>query len=293
MRLGIYKFGNIVQDIRKLKKLSQEDVELLTGISVKTISRLENGYINNPSINMLLDLSNIYGEDIISLYLKCTNDAYYLYNDIIKEIHISFAFLDREVKEMTLDKIKILENKAKSLNIVYEKELLKIFLEYMIDFNKYKLKDNYESLSSEKDKKIKFSNQSYSDLELRILTIVASIFNGFRGYERIDILKFAYDNATNKKLKFLAINNYINKLYVDNKYQESLELINKTFSLFKESYSLEILTYLYYNKFLCEHEMGLIEWKESLNKALIFSESLKLDKVKEMISLKSSRIISG
>lgn len=64
-----YEFGRSIKSIRENLKLKQEDVEFLSGISVRTISRLENGNIDTPYIDTLIALSKVYNEDIIELYL--------------------------------------------------------------------------------------------------------------------------------------------------------------------------------------------------------------------------------
>lgn len=52
-----YKFGNDLTKIRENKKMSQEDLAFLSGISRRSISRIENGLIKESSIDTLLKLS--------------------------------------------------------------------------------------------------------------------------------------------------------------------------------------------------------------------------------------------
>ena len=52
--MSIYKFGNDLTKIIENKKLSQEDLAHLSGISRRSISRIENGQIKEPSMDTLL-----------------------------------------------------------------------------------------------------------------------------------------------------------------------------------------------------------------------------------------------
>ncbi len=55
--MSSYKFGNDLTKIRENKRISQEDLAFLSGISRRSISRIENGQINEPSMDILLKLS--------------------------------------------------------------------------------------------------------------------------------------------------------------------------------------------------------------------------------------------
>lgn len=54
--MSIYKFANNLTKIRDNKRLSQDDLAYLSGISRRSISRIENGLIKEPSIDTLLKL---------------------------------------------------------------------------------------------------------------------------------------------------------------------------------------------------------------------------------------------
>ena len=43
--IKIKEFGNILKNIRLANNLSQEDVEFLAGMSIRSLSRLENGTV--------------------------------------------------------------------------------------------------------------------------------------------------------------------------------------------------------------------------------------------------------
>ena len=81
--MSIYKFGNNLTKIRENKKISQEDLAHLSGISRRSISRIENGLIKEPSIDTLLKLSASLDFDLVDMYIK---DIY--------ESHFHIHFLD-------------------------------------------------------------------------------------------------------------------------------------------------------------------------------------------------------
>lgn len=68
--MSIYKFGNHLTKIRENKKISQEDLAFLSGISRRSISRIENGQIKEPSMDTLLKLSSALDFDLVDLYIK-------------------------------------------------------------------------------------------------------------------------------------------------------------------------------------------------------------------------------
>ena len=72
------EFGKKLIKIREVKCLRQADIAEITGISQRTIGRLERGEIFNPSVDSLIELSKAYGVDIISLNKKYVYGDYYI-----------------------------------------------------------------------------------------------------------------------------------------------------------------------------------------------------------------------
>lgn len=77
--MSIYKFGNDLTKIRENKRISQEELAFLSGISRRSISRIENGLIKEPSIDTLLKLSAVLDLDLVDLYIKDIYESHYLY----------------------------------------------------------------------------------------------------------------------------------------------------------------------------------------------------------------------
>ncbi|MCF6330723.1 MAG: helix-turn-helix domain-containing protein [Sulfurimonas sp.] len=64
------ELGNKVKDLRKEKKLTQEKLAKMVGISRNTLSKLENGYLSNISI---VTLNKVLNELDYELELKEVN----------------------------------------------------------------------------------------------------------------------------------------------------------------------------------------------------------------------------
>ena len=64
-----YGFANLLKDLRENMNLTQEDIEFYTGISLRTISRIENGNIQKPTIETLISLSRVYQVDLVDIYM--------------------------------------------------------------------------------------------------------------------------------------------------------------------------------------------------------------------------------
>lgn len=86
--MSIYKFANNLRKIRENKRLSQEDLAFLSGISRRSISRIENGQIKEPSMDTLLKLSASLEVDLVDLYIKDIYESHYLYRDLISSFDI-------------------------------------------------------------------------------------------------------------------------------------------------------------------------------------------------------------
>jgi len=62
--VNLLELGNSVKKLRKEKKLTQEQLASMAGISRATLSKLENGQIAQVSIVVLNDILNHLGYEI-------------------------------------------------------------------------------------------------------------------------------------------------------------------------------------------------------------------------------------
>jgi transcriptional regulator with XRE-family HTH domain len=70
VNLKSFKYGYIVRDLRKSRKMSQLDLEIRTGLAVGSISRIESEKIN-PTKETLIKISvalNLRKDEVLKLF---------------------------------------------------------------------------------------------------------------------------------------------------------------------------------------------------------------------------------
>ena len=77
------QIGYRIQKCRKAKKLTQEQLEKMTGISSKHISRLERG-IHNPHIDVIIKLAKALDVSIDTFFLDLSTDNINIFLENIK-----------------------------------------------------------------------------------------------------------------------------------------------------------------------------------------------------------------
>lgn len=286
-----YEFGRSIKSIRENLKLKQEDVEFLSGISVRTISRLENGNIDTPYIDTLIALSKVYNEDIIELYLINAEKSMILYKSLLKQLDFFIGYL---VKDKIINLMKIidfLKSDINSKNNYYNVEIIRVFLNYLIqdDINYlvYSFKDiNRRDLSSNNLLKL-----GYSPMELRILINICNEYEEFMFVNREDILSMCISRDSDVLTTMLAYNSIINSLYIEEKYSKALLYINQAIIYTEKNKAYYSLANLYYSKFICEFELNNPSSIESLYKSKLFSEHLGNKRLMKVITEKSNSIL--
>lgn len=287
---GRKKFSKILKDIRYRNNLSQEDVEWQSGISRKTISKLETANFKEASISSLLDLSRIYGEDLFDLYLKYCFKSDTFFREIIESLDMSAMF-------MTYDELSVLNKKLdiikKDRNFKMKEEdllLIELFIDRLSDndmtINTYK--NRYEDIV--KSKPLNILDKKYSPIELRIVTEIAYKLKGYEGISTHDILK-AFSEKTEGSYSNLIVSNFdINMLIVESKYEQALLIIKDKISFACEKGYYDSLIYFYYDKLICEYRLGIGDYRESLNKSLFLAKLCKKDALINLIEEKSKKL---
>lgn len=287
---GRMEFSKILKDIRYRNRLSQEDVEWESGISRKTISKLETANFKEASISSLLDLSRIYGEDLVDLYLKYCFKSDTFFREIIESLDMSAMF-------MTYDELSVLNKKLdiikKDRNFKMKEEdllLIELFIDRLSDndmtINTYK--NRYEDIV--KSKPLNILDKKYSPIELRIVTEIAYKLKGYEGISTHDILK-AFSEKTEGSYSNLIVSNFdINMLIVESKYEQALLIIKDKISFACEKGYYDSLIYFYYDKLICEYRLGIGDYRESLNKSLFLAKLCKKDALINLIEEKSKKL---
>lgn len=71
--LGVH-LGKTIKDLRKLKKLRQQELARLSGISQAQISKIEDA-THSPSIDTLACIAEALGVTIVKLFTKANKNA--------------------------------------------------------------------------------------------------------------------------------------------------------------------------------------------------------------------------
>ncbi len=287
---GRIEFSKILKDIRNRNKLSQEDVEWQSGISRKTISKLETSNFKEASISSLLDLSRIYGEDLVDLYLKYCFRSDILLREIMESLDMSAIFMTYEELSVLNKKLEIIKQdryfKMKEEDIL----IIELFIDRLSDkdmtINTYK--NRYEDIV--KAKPLNILDKKYSPIELRIVTEIAYKLEGYEGVSTHDTLK-AFSEKTEGSYSNLIVTNIdINMLIVESKYEHALLIIKEKIRFASEKGYYDSLIYLYYDKFICEYRLGIGNYRESLKKSLFLAKLCKKDALINLIEQKSEKL---
>ena len=287
---GRKEFSKILKDIRYRNKLSQEDVEWESGISRKTISKLETANFKEASISSLLDLSRIYGEDLVDLYLKYCFKSDILFREIIESLDMSAMFMTYDELSVLNKKLEIIKQdryfKMKEEDIL----IIELFIDRLNDknmtMNTYK--NRYEDIV--KSRPLNILDKKYSPIELRIVTEIALKLKGYEGISIYDILKVFSEKTEGSYSNLIVSNIDINMLIVESKYEHALLIINDKISFASEKGYYDSLIYLYYDKFICEYRLGIGDYRESLKKSMFLAKLYKSNVLLKSISKKSENI---
>lgn len=287
---GRKKFSKILKDIRYRNKLSQEDVEWESGISRKTISKLETANFKEASISSLLDLSRIYGEDLVDLYLKYCFRSDILFREIIESLDMSAIFMTYDELSVLNKKLDIIKKdryfKMKEEDIL----IIELFIDRLSDknmtINTYK--NRYEDIV--KSKSLSILDKKYSPIELRIVTEIAYKLKGYKGAGLQEVLDDFLKRTEGTYTNLIVSNININTIIVENSYENALLMINDKIRFASEKGYYDSLIYLYYDKFICEYRLGIGDYRESLKKSMFLAKLYKSNVLLKSISKKSENI---
>ena len=268
------KFGKLISDIRKFKGFSQEDVEWMTGISTKTISRLENGNFKEASITYLTELSNLYGEDILSLYIKTCLESSSIYNDILNNLDMSVKFMDKYRIISLYKKIEFLE-KDKTFRSKYrDLMMIRLFLDkiYYKDMNSEEYRNRFFEIENNRLNKSNVLKYKYTDLEIRILLVIMNYYKSYLGVDKITILNNLLEKTRDSYINIFVSNTLINEYIANGKFEDALILIQEKIKFSISNKYYDCLAFLYYDKFICEYRLNIDNFTESLNKSLFLAK---------------------
>lgn len=290
--MSIYKFGNSLTKIRENKRLSQEDLSYLSGISRRSVSRIENGLIKEPSIDTLLKLSASLDVDLVDLYIKDIYESHYLYRDLLSSFDILCGFKSKEEIILLEKNLEILESDPNFKGKDYELALMRLFIKNLKTPILISLQEEFEDLTSTRINKNNLLTKDLSFLEARLLLNICNKNKAYKEIEREDILDNLIIKRDNPIIVIMAYNILINRMYVNGTSKEALELADKSIQYAIDNHIINSYALLYYLKFLCFYEIGDDRYINSLNCANMFSSHLDSCMLSKIID-KKSKIVFG
>lgn len=285
-----YEFANLIKNLRENMNLTQEDVEFYTGISLRTISRLENGNIQKPTIETLISLSRVYQVDLVDIYIGKCYANYTMFKSLYNNLNLDLDSIDFSQKKFIMNYIQQLDDRT-STNNNKELYLIKIYMDYLDNDDKTILLSRFNEVTDNKFMDEKFVATNNNILELRLLINICNEYKTYGSLHRNEILEFCIKNNRNPVINILSYISLTNSLYIDANYEKSLKILNEAISYSKSVGSIDGLTCLYYNKFLCENKLDLSDSLDSLKLSKIFAEHSKNVALGKIISNKSKILI--
>ncbi|MCW6678356.1 helix-turn-helix transcriptional regulator [Anaerococcus sp. NML200574] len=290
--MSIYKFANNLRKIRENKKLSQEDLAHLSGVNRRSVLRLENGLIKEPTIDSLLKLSASLEVDLVDLYIKDIYESHYLYKDLLSSFDILCGFKPKEEILLLEKKLNILEADPNFKGKDYELALMRLFIKNLKTPILISLQEEFEDLTSTRLNKNNLLTKDLSFLEARLLLNICNKNKSYKEIEREDILNNLITKRDKPIIVIMAYNILINRMYVNGTSKEALELADKSIQYAIDNHIINSYALLYYLKFLCFYEIGDDRYINSLNCANMFSSHLDNCMLSKIID-KKSKIVFG
>ncbi|MFO3666559.1 MULTISPECIES: helix-turn-helix transcriptional regulator [Anaerococcus] len=290
--MSIYKFANNLIKIRENKKLSQEDLAHLSGVNRRSVLRLENGLIKEPTIDTLLKLSASLEVDLVDLYIKDIYESHYLYKDLLSSFDILCGFKPKEEILLLEKKLNILEADPNFKGKDYELALMRLFIKNLKTPILISLQEEFEDLTSTRLNKNNLLTKDLSFLEARLLLNICNKNKSYKEIEREDILNNLITKRDKPIIVIMAYNILINRMYVNGTSKEALELADKSIQYAIDNHIINSYALLYYLKFLCFYEIGDDRYINSLNCANMFSSHLDNCMLSKIID-KKSKIVFG
>ena len=286
------EFGKKLIEIREVKGLRQADVADIADISQRTIGRLERGEIESASVDSLIELSKIYGLDVLTLYKKYIYGDYCILEEIKNSLDINAMFLTKDIRIDLLEKINLIKDSRELRAIKYEINLLELFIRYLnSEITNEELSEIYEDLSSTKIKRKNFDNLDLQGIDLRILLNIASTSQDFKGIDRVEIFNKCKNQDKDKIVKIGTCNNLANWNIINKNYEEAIKIANEGIEYARINSSLDALLYLYFSRFIACYRANK-NYEESLTATKVLLVNI-LNKDLQLLMNKKIEIILG
>ena len=290
MSYNLKVFSQKLRAIRKSLMLHKDYIADKTGISVKTIVRLENGKCL-PNLDTLELLSHLYKTDLVSLLVECQFDDYYTFTSITNEIENK---IDNGEFDKLESSLKLLKEFSSSISNEYYKTSISqqiIFINGILEYSRkeYRLAlDTY--IKALRLTEPDFTLEEYSccilsDAEVRILMNIGFTLDKLEGAKKsLDIMLFCKDSLEKNSAMYPKICHNIAVTYSKMaNYSKSLEYYNEGIdSCRKLRYPLG-MGLLYYGKGYSEYKLDLENYLHSFNTSITLCKAFGQDAIMELI----------
>lgn len=283
MGFDLNKFGLTIKGIRTQLGMTQNDVFEKIGINTETLRRMENGKVI-PKFETLDLLTEVYKIDVCTIFLRHRIDDYNSYNEIknlieFKLLDLNSIDLSPELKRLDSLIANTEDNVYK--NIFKQLKFMCLGIIENINSNSDTAYDYFIKSLNTTNKNLTINNYQefyYSDFELRILMQIAIVLKRNKEFDKsIEILNFAYTNIReditlkNKILLSLASTHEELK-----QYNKALEYLNIIINNSLDPKTTTFLFSVYFLKGLCEYNLKIDNYKNSIRISLTLCEVYNL-----------------
>lgn len=284
----LIKFGRILEEIRKSKKIKKLDVRKDTGIHPDTLKFIEYGD-KLPTIDTLARLSDYYGISILNILDECRyeKNAYILEQiqkldllsyrnklepilDLRKELQAHICDNSKDYPIRTIQKLNQLDLLMQMIQIMNKTDIMHVRNSELMAIEGLKISKPNFDLS-------KFKTFYYSGLELRILLLLAfSLVRQEKNALALSLTKHVID-ILHKHIKStpesstLLLQAYFNLSYICYLTQadkEAIRIANLGILLSKKLFNIKFLPHLYFRKGVSEYYIQKNDSSESFKKCL-------------------------
>ncbi|MGP1433982.1 MAG: helix-turn-helix domain-containing protein [Catonella sp.] len=290
MSYNLKVFSQKLRTIRKSLMLHKDYIADKTGISIKTIVRLENGKCL-PNLDTLELLSPLYKTDLVRLLVECQFNDYYTFTSITNEIENK---IDNGEFDKLESSLKLLEKFSYSISNEYYKGFILqqiLFIDGILQYsrNEYNLAlDTYTKALkiTEPDFTLdKYSDFVLSDTEVRILMNIGFTLDKLKETKNsLDIMLFCKDSLDETAAIYPKICHNIAVIYSKMEiFSKSLAYYNEGITACRKSRQPLGLGLLYYGKGYSEYKLGNDNYLDSFKTAITLCNAFEQDKLKETI----------
>ncbi len=298
MYYDLKSFGSEIRKIRNSLELTQNDLSKLSNIHKDTLRKIENGKVL-PSQGTLDSLSPVLKKDLNKLLLNYRFYDYDAFEEIKNRLELKIDKDEYETLDIELEDLKILLNSTSHPYFINQINQSILLIESIILNKKYN-KPN-ESLNKLVDAiKITTPNFSlnnyesfvYNSIELRILMNIALLINKLESTEKsLKIMEFCMESIDQNDYLYPKI--CYNLAYTYHRldlHKKALEYSNLGIDYCIKNRNYNGLNHLYFRKGIAEYLLGYNNYKDSLKKAVNFSEMLDQHDLKNIIIVNCKKL---